>query len=154
MRRHIYVGNREAGHGTGILVTVREEGVPGSLAPLPVRLDVRKHSPTGFEWGYEGSGPAQLALALCLHVLETEGAPWWRERALHCYQDVKRLLIAPVQDNQWQFTSDDVRWAIRDAEQERPLEMVQCDRHARTHPSRALCPECLREEQEEEERLS
>src|SRR5262245_1194599 len=31
---------------------------------LPARLDLRSHSPTGFEWGYGGSGPAQLALAL------------------------------------------------------------------------------------------
>lgn len=27
---------------------------------------VRRHSPTGFEWGYGGSGPAQLALAILL----------------------------------------------------------------------------------------
>src|SRR5439155_2970286 len=32
--------------------------------PLNPRLDLRKHSVTGFEWGYGGSGPAQLALAL------------------------------------------------------------------------------------------
>lgn len=29
---------------------------------------VRPHSPDGFNWGYGGSGPAQLALALCLLV--------------------------------------------------------------------------------------
>ena len=32
--------------------------------PLPLRLEVRNHSPTGFEWGYAGSGPSQLALAM------------------------------------------------------------------------------------------
>jgi hypothetical protein len=32
--------------------------------PLPLRLDLWNHSPTGFEYGYGGSGPAQLALAL------------------------------------------------------------------------------------------
>lgn len=32
--------------------------------PLPLRLEIRSHSPTGFEWGYGGSGPAQLALAI------------------------------------------------------------------------------------------
>jgi len=31
-------------------------------------LRVRSHSLTGFEWGYGGSGPAQLALALLLAV--------------------------------------------------------------------------------------
>lgn len=34
------------------------------LRDLDPRLDLRSHSPTGFEWGYPGSGPAQLALAL------------------------------------------------------------------------------------------
>jgi hypothetical protein len=32
--------------------------------PLPMRLDLWNHSPTGFEFGYGGSGPAQLALIL------------------------------------------------------------------------------------------
>lgn len=27
---------------------------------------VMNHSPDGFAWGYSGSGPAQLALAICL----------------------------------------------------------------------------------------
>ena len=31
---------------------------------LPPRLDLWNHSPTGLEWGYLGSGPAQLALAI------------------------------------------------------------------------------------------
>ena len=26
------------------------------------------HSPDGFNWGYAGSGPAQLALAICMHL--------------------------------------------------------------------------------------
>ena len=29
---------------------------------------VFNHSPDGFAWGYGGSGPAQLALAILLHV--------------------------------------------------------------------------------------
>src|SRR5258708_34841672 len=31
---------------------------------LPPRLDLRTFSKAGFEWTYEGAGPAQLALAL------------------------------------------------------------------------------------------
>jgi hypothetical protein len=27
---------------------------------LPMRLELANHSPTGFEWGYGGSGSAQL----------------------------------------------------------------------------------------------
>lgn len=29
---------------------------------------VANHSPDGFNWGYSGSGPAQLALAVCLEL--------------------------------------------------------------------------------------
>ena len=32
--------------------------------PLPIRLDLVEQSPTGFDWGYGGSGPAQLAIAI------------------------------------------------------------------------------------------
>ena len=39
---------------------------------LPLRLDLDNHSPTGFEWGYGGSGPAQLALALLADALEDD----------------------------------------------------------------------------------
>lgn len=35
---------------------------------LPLRLDIANKSPTGFAWGYGGSGPAQLAIALIAHA--------------------------------------------------------------------------------------
>ena len=38
----------------------------GRRLPLAPSLRLRPHSPTGFEWGYGGSGPSQLALALLL----------------------------------------------------------------------------------------
>lgn len=31
-------------------------------------LEIRNHSPDGFEWGYGGSGPSQLALAILMAV--------------------------------------------------------------------------------------
>jgi len=54
---------------------------------LPSRLDLVHHSPTGFEWGYNGSGPAQLALALLADALG-------EDLALKCYQDFKSAVIA------------------------------------------------------------
>jgi hypothetical protein len=47
----------------------------------------RNHSPTGFEWSYQGSGPAQLALALLLEVTDSD-------TALDLYQDYKREVVA------------------------------------------------------------
>ena len=31
---------------------------------LPLRLNEVRHSPSGFQWGYSGSGPAQLSYAM------------------------------------------------------------------------------------------
>lgn len=60
------------------------------------------HSPDGFEWGYEGSGPADLALNIC-HILlparedfePIDGVAVSRD-ALRIYQDFKRKFIAPM----------------------------------------------------------
>ena len=59
-----YTGTRAPG---GCLVTVTDDN--GIVQELPMRLDLRNHSPSGAEWGYTGSGPAQLALALAADVL-------------------------------------------------------------------------------------
>ena len=50
---------------------------------------VWNHSPTGFNWGYEGSGPAQLALAILLEVTD-------KGTALQCYQEFKHQVIAKL----------------------------------------------------------
>jgi hypothetical protein len=42
---------------TGVLVTVDDR-------PLDPRRDLRDLGAEAFEWGYEGTGPAQLALAI------------------------------------------------------------------------------------------
>lgn len=51
---------------------------------------LRNHSPDGFSWGYGGSGPAQLALALLLHYSKDKyfSAQW--------YQDFKYQVIASL----------------------------------------------------------
>jgi hypothetical protein len=53
------------------------------------------HSPDGFAWGYEGSGPAQLAFALALSVT---GSP---EVAARHYQRFKRDYVARLPQNRW-----------------------------------------------------
>jgi hypothetical protein len=53
-RPTVYVGTR-----TAVGVRVVADG-----QQLPPRHDLCNHSPDGFEFGYAGSGPAQLALAL------------------------------------------------------------------------------------------
>lgn len=58
------------------------------LIDLDESLKVRSHSPTGFSWGYAGSGCAQLALAVCLKLLGV------KEKALQNYQKFKMDVIS------------------------------------------------------------
>ena len=58
---------------------------------LPLRLDLENKSPTGFAWGYSGSGLAQLALALLADAISDE-------EALQIYRElsVSRLDGKPI----------------------------------------------------------
>ncbi|WEX12375.1 DUF6166 domain-containing protein [Chelativorans sp. AA-79] len=78
----------------------------GAAHALDPRLDLRNHSPTGFAWGYSGSGPAQLALAILCHALDSD------ERALDLYQAFKDAMILPLdRQRPWRLTTHDVlKW--------------------------------------------
>jgi hypothetical protein len=79
---------------------------------LNLRLDLRKHSPTGFEWGYDGSGPAQLALAILADHFGNAG------QALALYQDFKRDVIAGLPHEQWTLTGADIDRALESMQPE------------------------------------
>jgi hypothetical protein len=70
--------------------------------PLSLHLEVRDHSPTGFAWGYNGSAPAQLALALLVDATGHEAL------ALQHYQDFKRQVVAGWGDS-WSITAREIR---------------------------------------------
>jgi len=71
-------------------------------------LRVINHSPTGFCWGYNGSGPAQLALAI---LLEHFGGDQVRAKSL--YQDFKSNVIANLpMDSDFELTDEQVESAI------------------------------------------
>ena len=71
------------------------------------------HSPDGFEWGYGGSGPAQLALALCLDVLDD------KTRAMSVYQDFKFRVIARLPHESWALDAAFILQTIAELEQEK-----------------------------------
>ena len=69
--------------------TVLAEGTGGAdAAPLEPLHDLRNHSSTGFAWGYSGSGPSQLALALLADSLGDD------DLALEFYQRFKDRFVA------------------------------------------------------------
>lgn len=80
--------------------------VNGELFPLDPRSDLANHSCGEFNWGYLGSGPSQLALALCADALGDD------REALEVYHDVKRELIGPLpQGKPWRLTAAQIREA-------------------------------------------
>ena len=87
-----YAGIRE-GHAIRVTVNGR---------PLNPRLDLWNHSPTGFEWGYGGSGPAQLALALLADHLGNDDA------AVSLHQDFKSQVVASLPHRGWTLTSEQI----------------------------------------------
>lgn len=98
-----YVGERyPEPRGAVVVIRKRIDDREHRDYPLPPRNDLYNHSPDGFEWGYSGSGPAQLALALCADVVGDE-------RALRVYQRVKDALIAPIQEDDWSLSEETIR---------------------------------------------
>jgi hypothetical protein len=63
--------------------------INGELLTVHESLKVYNHSPDGFSWGYGGSGPAQLALAILLACVP-------REMAICNYQQFKWDVIAKL----------------------------------------------------------
>jgi hypothetical protein len=99
----------------------------GDVYPLP---HIVRHSPTGFAWGYGGSGPAELARCLLIHFYgdaakcgRCDGRGTEAEHyCLACggdgytlpvsYQDFKFDIIARIpQDEGWRLSGADIlRW--------------------------------------------
>nr|AJG38120.1 hypothetical protein [bacterium enrichment culture clone fosmid MGS-K1] len=100
----VYAGCKH-NNGIGHQLVTKDDG----LLPTGPSRGFAKHS-VEFNWGYEGSGPAQLALAIILDVTGD------RDIALRYYQDFKRAFVAGWGDS-WQITSVEVTdWLEFEAE--------------------------------------
>lgn len=64
----------------------RKVSLDGEILDPKPSQKIRNHSPEGFNWGYAGSGPAQLALAIMLKI---NGKP-------DGYQDFKFKVIGSL----------------------------------------------------------
>ena len=71
-------------------------------APLKEYQNVVDHS-VGFEWGYDGSGPAQLALAFVMEVYGDEAL------AKIVHQEVKRRIVSKLPERWWMVHESQVR---------------------------------------------
>jgi len=80
--------------------------VKGDVLNPEASRKVRDHSPTGFNWGYGGSGPAQLALALLMVFAG-------REFAERNYQDFKWQMVATLPQEDFEMSAASVEEWIR-----------------------------------------
>lgn len=91
-----YMGIRQ---GEVISVTVDGE-------PLSPRHDIRALSHEGFEWGYVGSGPYQLALAILAFELG-------EQRALGNYRSFCETTIARLKQDHWVLDGERIEMSLQ-----------------------------------------
>jgi uncharacterized protein DUF6166 len=108
----IYRGHAPGPHPSAWRVEITEPGKPDrALDPC---TDVANHSSSGFSWGFQGSGPAQLALALLCDAVGVR-------RALPLYQAFKRQRIARLEQYVgWRMTQAEVVQWVQEAENSPP----------------------------------
>ena len=117
--------------------TVTKENPGECPEELKPRTDLRNHSPDGFNWGYQGSGPAQLALALLCDVTGSD-----KLAATH-YQRFKSDHVARWNQDSFETTSVEIsHWMdgvgldeprinlIRDLEEAQKTLASLCQAHA------------------------
>lgn len=88
----VYKGIREGGKS---VVTVN-----GTL--LDPRKDLRIMSTEGFEWGYDGGGPSQLALAILADHFGDD------QKALTHYKFFRATAIAMIRTDEWSLNTDQI----------------------------------------------
>ena len=71
-------------------------------APLDPRLDLRQHS-AGIEWGYEGSAPRQLALAILCDYFGDDAM------ALQQYGMFMEVVVGELKGDEWTLTDDQIK---------------------------------------------
>lgn len=102
----VYVGYRCRGRAIVETQSDQEELTPERS------LELANHSPSGFEWGYGGSGPAQLALALLLDYTDDE------DIALAKYMEFKTQIVSQLEctepDGCWRLTGREIDVALRE----------------------------------------
>lgn len=102
----------------GFVATVEDDGDSRGLDP---RFDLRNHSPAGFNWGFGGSGPAQLALAVCADALGDD------DRAQDVYQAFKFRVVAGLPAEGWVLSEREVLEHVRAIEREREARRADPD---------------------------
>jgi len=104
-RDHVeYVGLRVDGTPLVLKLTDHERLTPDRS------LELVRHSPGGFDWGYTGSGPAQLACALLLDYYDDESVA--HQHYIQFRNAVVSQLVCDGPADCWHLTGDDIEAAL------------------------------------------
>ena len=114
--------------------TIERRGGLGSVVATvdgqPLRHIIH-HSPTGFEFGYGGSGPADLALSILADYFgeqPTDKAVYHgRCKCWRPHQDFKWRFISPQQEASFEITEDEIATWMKETGQE-VVETIVCDK--------------------------
>ena len=125
-RSNKYVGHRDP---VTMACTILVEDAAGNRQELDPRFDLLNKSPSGLEWGYNGSGPAQTALAILVAHLtapethaavlvalgETElpddgrlGLQLHEYLAIRYFQKFKTRVVSRLTQEDWEMTGEDI----------------------------------------------
>jgi hypothetical protein len=103
-KTYIGIPHRQSGSGQPVVTVCDGQ----KSEPLPLRLDLFNHSPAGFSWGYGGSGPAQLALALLADALGDD------DLAVRLHQAFKfRVVACWPEGERWWITADQIAAVVK-----------------------------------------
>ncbi|MFP6707440.1 MAG: DUF6166 domain-containing protein, partial [Alphaproteobacteria bacterium] len=69
--------------------------------PLDAHSDLHNFHASGNEWGYEGSGPCQLALAILADHADAQ-------TALGNYRKFVQIFVAEIEDGSWRLSSEEI----------------------------------------------
>ena len=98
-----YFGHRQNGRAQ-VFRRARAGSETGPL--LDPQLNVRSHSPSGLEWGYMGSGPTQLSLAILVDYLGDVA------QAEDLYQDFKSAVVVNLPEAEWTMSNEEIAEAL------------------------------------------
>lgn len=96
-----YSGIKDDKGGPCVVWICDGDGFDRPLDPGPSQA-VWNHSPDGFQWGYGGSGPAQLALAILLDLTQD------KDLSVQRHQAFKHDFVCRW-GNEWTVGADQIR---------------------------------------------
>ena len=108
-----YVGMRVEGTPVVLNLTAHERLSPNRS------LRLVRHSPAGFDWGYTGSGPAQLACALLLDYTDNETVA--QQHHIQFRDDVVSQLVCDGPADCWHLNGEEIEAALAEFEESRAL---------------------------------